>query len=104
MDVWYIILLLILSATIPKVSPGKLKDYDYEFLSNEVPDIISISPDDDNLHKINSDIDEDEETNDAIMIDTNTLIGIKYRPWKRNVDLINSILTLPKHMNEAGRR
>ncbi|KAG7307233.1 hypothetical protein JYU34_007390 [Plutella xylostella] len=29
--------------------------------------------------------------------------GDYYRAWKRNADLINSLLTLPKGMNDAGR-
>ncbi|KPJ15047.1 hypothetical protein RR48_09074 [Papilio machaon] len=38
-----------------------------------------------------------------LVIETNALIDTKYRTWKRNADLINSLLALPKGMNEAGR-
>ncbi|KAJ2952796.1 hypothetical protein O0L34_g7155 [Tuta absoluta] len=34
---------------------------------------------------------------------TDELIDTKYHMWKRNADLINSILALPKGMNDAGR-
>ncbi|KAJ0180477.1 hypothetical protein K1T71_003881 [Dendrolimus kikuchii] len=38
-----------------------------------------------------------------LVIETNALIDTKYRTWKRNADLINSLLALPKGMNDAGR-
>ncbi|XP_068630004.1 uncharacterized protein Pdf [Battus philenor] len=38
-----------------------------------------------------------------LVVETNALIDTKYHAWKRNVDLINSLLALPKGMNEAGR-
>lgn len=37
------------------------------------------------------------------MVDTNALGETKFKTWKRNADLINSLLALPKGMNEAGR-
>nr|XP_021202728.1 pigment-dispersing factor isoform X1 [Bombyx mori]XP_021202729.1 pigment-dispersing factor isoform X1 [Bombyx mori]XP_021202731.1 pigment-dispersing factor isoform X1 [Bombyx mori] len=37
------------------------------------------------------------------IIETKALIDTKYRTWKRNADLINSLLALPKDMNDAGR-
>lgn len=37
------------------------------------------------------------------VIETNALINTKYRNWKRNADLINSLLALPKGMDDAGR-
>ncbi|CAB3236414.1 unnamed protein product [Arctia plantaginis] len=38
-----------------------------------------------------------------MVTETNALIDTKYKTWKRNADLINSILALPKGMNDAGR-
>lgn len=38
-----------------------------------------------------------------LIIETNSLIDTKYKTWKRSADLINSLLALPKGMNDAGR-
>nr|QMS43298.1 pigment dispersing factor [Grapholita molesta] len=38
-----------------------------------------------------------------LIIETNALIDTKYRTWKRNADMINSLLALPKGLNDAGR-
>ncbi|CAH0720772.1 unnamed protein product, partial [Brenthis ino] len=38
-----------------------------------------------------------------IFVETRKLINTKYQTWKRNGDLINSLLTLPKDMMDAGR-
>lgn len=38
-----------------------------------------------------------------MVIETNALVDTKYKTWKRNGDLINSLLALPKGMNDAGR-
>lgn len=38
-----------------------------------------------------------------MVIETNSLVDTKYKTWKRNGDLINSLLALPKGMNDAGR-
>nr|XP_053625374.1 uncharacterized protein LOC128683608 [Plodia interpunctella] len=38
-----------------------------------------------------------------MVIETNEMVDTKYRTWKRNADLINSLLALPKGMNDAGR-
>ncbi|CAH2074072.1 unnamed protein product, partial [Iphiclides podalirius] len=43
------------------------------------------------------------DSNGRYLIETNALIDTKYRTWKRNADLINSLLALPKGMSEAGR-
>nr|XP_026494826.1 uncharacterized protein LOC113399798 [Vanessa tameamea] len=41
--------------------------------------------------------------NGKILIETNALIDTKYQTIKRNGDLINSLLGLPKGLIEAGR-
>ncbi|KAI8435068.1 hypothetical protein MSG28_003477 [Choristoneura fumiferana] len=38
-----------------------------------------------------------------LVIETNALIDTKFRTWKRNADVINSLLGLPKGLNDAGR-
>lgn len=40
---------------------------------------------------------------ERMVIETNAPKNTKYKTWKRNADLINSILALPKGMNDAGR-
>ncbi|XP_026329228.1 uncharacterized protein LOC113237143 [Hyposmocoma kahamanoa] len=44
------------------------------------------------------------EVNGArVVIETNTLFDTKFKAWKRNADIINSLLALPQGMNNAGR-
>lgn len=38
-----------------------------------------------------------------LIIESNSQIETRLRTWKRNADLINSLLALPKGMNDAGR-
>lgn len=57
------------------------------------------------IKKIHSMIDAYRgEKSGRTVIETNAHINTKYRTWKRNADLINSLLALPKGMNDAGRR
>ncbi|XP_013186514.1 argininosuccinate lyase [Amyelois transitella] len=57
-----------------------------------------------NIQQIHSMIDAYKgEIEGQMIIETNEMIDTKYRTWKRNADLINSLLTLPKGMNDAGR-
>lgn len=39
-----------------------------------------------------------------LVIETNALIDTKFKTWKRNADIINSLLALPQGMNNAGRQ
>ncbi|XP_059054252.1 uncharacterized protein LOC131848423 [Achroia grisella] len=56
------------------------------------------------IHHIRSMIDAYREDIGArLFAETNPSINTKYRTWKRNADLINSILALPRDMNDAGR-
>nr|AGH25566.1 pigment dispersing factor [Helicoverpa armigera]WGD18939.1 pigment dispersing factor [Helicoverpa armigera] len=46
---------------------------------------------------------EDDVARRRIVSETNALVDTKYKTYKRNGDLINSILALPKGLNDAGR-
>ncbi|XP_041976859.1 pigment-dispersing hormone peptides-like [Aricia agestis] len=37
------------------------------------------------------------------ILDDDPTFDARYRTWKRNADLINSLLALPKGMSDAGR-
>lgn len=38
-----------------------------------------------------------------LIIEMNSQIDTRYKTWKRNADLVNSLLALPKGMHDAGR-
>ncbi|CAG9783691.1 unnamed protein product [Diatraea saccharalis] len=96
----------ILLTILPQASFEAPDDYDYESLSNgaqELPE--DTHPDDEYVRRIHSMIDSYRSSiNGRMVIESNALINTKYRIWKRNADLINSLLALPKDMNDVGRR
>lgn len=46
---------------------------------------------------------EYREDSEEVVSETNDLVDTKYKIWKRNGDLINSLLALPMDMDAAGR-
>ncbi|RVE43438.1 hypothetical protein evm_011889 [Chilo suppressalis] len=99
--------LLILLTVLPKVwlDPRDHDDYDYEYLANGAPEELPYGTDNEYTRRIHAMIDAYRGgATGRMVIETNALVNTKYRTWKRNADLINSLLALPKGMNDAGRR
>lgn len=46
---------------------------------------------------------DNNEDKRRLVIATNALVDTKFKAWKRNADVINSLLALPKGMIDAGR-
>ncbi|XP_026758132.3 uncharacterized protein LOC113517609 [Galleria mellonella] len=76
----------------------------HEFKTNNLGGYVGDIADKEYIHHVHSMIDAYRgDVGGRLVIETNALIDTKYRTWKRNADLINSILALPKGMNDAGR-
>ncbi|KAJ8725594.1 hypothetical protein PYW08_003777 [Mythimna loreyi] len=71
----------------------------------ELAEIIPYVENDKYIRHIHSMINayRDDVLDRRMVIETNSLVDTKYKTWKRNGDLINSLLALPKGMNDAGR-
>nr|QDK59916.1 pigment dispersing factor [Cydia pomonella] len=78
---------------------------EHNFRQNHRP--LSVEPyitDEEYIRHIHSMIDAYRgDIGGRFIIETNALIDTKYRTWKRNADMINSLLALPKGLNDAGR-
>ncbi|XP_049867314.1 uncharacterized protein LOC126367699 [Pectinophora gossypiella] len=81
--------------------------YDPYTMDNNIPKIrLFDTPDEEYTKHVHSLFDAyrgDYSDRMVVETETDTLIGTTYRTWKRNADLINSLLALPKGMNDAGR-
>ncbi|XP_028160854.1 uncharacterized protein LOC114353182 [Ostrinia furnacalis] len=103
--IWSITTLLVMTSLAAEVPLPEVNDYDYETVLNEIPELLPYIANKEYLKKMHSLMNDNRgEKNDRTLIETNALINTKYRTWKRNADLINSLLALPKGMNDAGRR
>ncbi|CAG4981260.1 unnamed protein product [Parnassius apollo] len=105
------IIFVILMNFLPEISVYKLKSDMYEYYgpyigNKETPEIFPYVTDEQYVRRIHSMVNAYNnrgDLNGGLVIETNALIDTKYRTWKRNADLINSLLALPKDMNDAGR-
>ncbi|KAG6449512.1 hypothetical protein O3G_MSEX006110 [Manduca sexta] len=94
--------LLISVVLLTQVSIISTIEEDYE--SNVEPDILYLT-NEELIRQIHSIMKAYKENThgDQFYIETNALVNTKFRAWKRNADLINALLALPKGMTEAGR-
>ncbi|CAK1581977.1 unnamed protein product [Parnassius mnemosyne] len=103
------IIFVILMNFLPEISVHTLKSDVYygPYIGNkETPEIFRYVTDEQYVRRIHSMVNAYSNRGDLrgrLVIETNALIDTKYRTWKRNADLINSLLALPKGMNDAGR-
>ncbi|XP_075970082.1 pigment-dispersing factor [Anticarsia gemmatalis] len=75
------------------------------YTEEELAELVPYLTNDEYIRQVHSMIDahKADVLGGRMVIETNALIDTKYKTWKRNADLINSILALPKGMNDAGR-
>ncbi|XP_026742799.1 uncharacterized protein LOC113504606 isoform X1 [Trichoplusia ni] len=98
------LLLLMALVLVPEISASNYKEEpEVGLYGEDVPD--SYETNERFNRQIHSMINayRDDMLNERMVIETNSLVDTKYKAWKRNADLINSLLALPKGLNDAGR-